>query len=264
MSVFRVEKNKSYTVMSNHHLRNSRLSLKAKGLLSQMLSLPDNWDYTLQGLARINQEGIDAIRGGVKELEKEGYITRSRVRKDNGQLGGTEYVIHEVPANENPTSDKPTLENPTQVKPALEKPTLLNKEETNKELSNKESYLIPSDVEYRAFERVVKSNIDYETLVHDFKDRKATIDEIIALVVEVLCSTKDRVRISGEEMSSNFVKSQLLKLNLSHMRYVLECLAKNTSEIHNIKQYLLTALFNAPNTMSNYYAARVNHDFGAT
>ena len=78
MSVFRVEKNKGYTVMSNHHLRNHTLSLKAKGLLSQMLSLPEDWDYTLQGLAQINKESIDAIREAVRELERAGYIKRSR------------------------------------------------------------------------------------------------------------------------------------------------------------------------------------------
>ena len=80
MSVFRVEKNKGYTVMSNHHLRNHALSLKAKGLLSQMLSLPEDWDYTLQGLAQINKESIDAIREAVRELERAGYIERSRTR----------------------------------------------------------------------------------------------------------------------------------------------------------------------------------------
>ena len=84
MSVFRVEKTKGYTVMSNHHLRNHALSLKAKGLLSQMLSLPDDWDYTLQGLAQINKESIDAIREAVRDLERAGYIKRSRERDERG------------------------------------------------------------------------------------------------------------------------------------------------------------------------------------
>ena len=74
MAVFRVERNKGYTVMSNHHLRNKELSLKAKGLLSQMLSLPEDWDYTLAGLSYINRESIDAIRTAVWELEKAGYM----------------------------------------------------------------------------------------------------------------------------------------------------------------------------------------------
>ena len=85
MAVFRVEKNSGYTVMSNHHLRNRALSLKAKGLLSQMLSLPEDWDYTLQGLARINRESIDATRQAIRELEQAGYIQRSRERDEKGR-----------------------------------------------------------------------------------------------------------------------------------------------------------------------------------
>ena len=114
MSVFRVEKAKGYTVMSNHHLRNHALSLKAKGLLSQMLSLPEDWDYTLQGLAQINKESIDAIREAVRELERAGYIERSRERDERGCLRGTVYTIYEQPHAE------PTPEEPTQEKPALD------------------------------------------------------------------------------------------------------------------------------------------------
>ena len=130
MSVFRVEKTKGYTVMSNHHLRNHTLSPKAKGLLSQMLSLPDDWDYTLQGLAQINTESIDAIREAVRELERAGYIKRSRERDGRGCLRGTVYTIYEQPhaepTPEEPAQALPTLDNPTLEKPMLEKPTLEN------------------------------------------------------------------------------------------------------------------------------------------
>lgn len=88
MAVFRVEKNRGYTVMSNHHLRNKDLSLKAKGLLSQMLSLPEDWDFTLKGLSLINREQIDAIRAAVRELEQAGYIVRSRERDSQGACAG--------------------------------------------------------------------------------------------------------------------------------------------------------------------------------
>ena len=114
MSVFRVEKNKGYTVMSNHHLRNKALSLKAKGLLSQMLSLPEDWDYTLAGLAKINKEKIDAIRAAIRELEDAGYIARVRQRDEKGRLRGTDYIIYEYPqAAEDSKSEEPILENPT-------------------------------------------------------------------------------------------------------------------------------------------------------
>ena len=138
MSVFRVEKTKGYTVMSNHHLRNHALSLKAKGLLSQMLSLPEDWDYTLQGLAQINKESIDAIREAVRELERAGYIKRSRERDERGCLRGTVYTIYEQPRTEptpeEPAQALPTLDNPTLEKPMLEKPTLENPTQLNKEI----------------------------------------------------------------------------------------------------------------------------------
>ena len=158
MAVFRVERNTGYTVMSNHHLRNKELSLKAKGLLSQMLSLPEDWDYTLAGLSHINREKIDAIREAVKELEKAGYIVRSRERDEKGRLRGADYVIYEqpqprepeaatsgeqppildYPTLENPTLDNPTLEKPTQEKPTLENPTQLNKDIQKTNLPKKE------------------------------------------------------------------------------------------------------------------------------
>ena len=146
MAVFRVEKNKGYTVMSNHHLRNKELSLKAKGLLSQMLSLPEDWDYTLAGLSLINRESIDAIRTAVWELEKAGYITRRQGRDEKGKMTAIEYTIYEqpqplaldCPVLENPTADKPILENPTPDNPTSENPTQLNKEIQKTNLPKKE------------------------------------------------------------------------------------------------------------------------------
>ena len=173
MAVFRVERNKGYTVMSNHHLRNKELTLKAKGLLSQMLSLPEDWDYTLAGLSLINRESIDAIRTAVWELEKAGYITRRQGRDDKGKMTAIEYTIYEQPQPpaaaspepknptlENPTTDKPILENPTPDKPTTENPTQLNKdiqktdlpkkEKSNTDLSNTDSIpiLSPNPVSY--------------------------------------------------------------------------------------------------------------------
>ena len=138
MAVFRVERNTGYTVMSNHHLRNKELTLKAKGLLSQMLSLPEDWDYTLAGLSHINREKIDAIREAVRELERAGYIVRSRERDAKGRLRGADYVIYEQPQlppkPDLPTLENPTLENPTQENPTLEKPTQENPMQLNKEV----------------------------------------------------------------------------------------------------------------------------------
>ena len=114
MAVFRLERTRDYTVMSNHHLRDKRLSLKAKGLLSQMLSLPDDWDYTLSGLAYINRESKDAIRSAVNELERAGYVQRHQTTNTSGKFSVNEYIIYERPVAANPSSDNPTPDKPLQ------------------------------------------------------------------------------------------------------------------------------------------------------
>ena len=107
MAVFRIERTRDYTVMSNHHLRNGKLSLKAKGLLSMMLSLPEDWNYTTRGLAAICKEGVDAIGGALRELETAGYIVRHQLRDRQGRISDTEYVIYEQPQPKNPDTPQP-------------------------------------------------------------------------------------------------------------------------------------------------------------
>ena len=112
MAVFRIERTRDYTVMSNHHLRNANLSLKAKGLLSMMLSLPEDWNYTTRGLAKICKEGVDAIGAALRELEATGYIVRHKLRDRQGRISDTEYVIYEQPQLRKPDTDSPDTENP--------------------------------------------------------------------------------------------------------------------------------------------------------
>jgi hypothetical protein len=98
--VFRVERTKNFTVMSNHHFKNKQLSLKAKGLLSLMLSLPDEWNYNMQGLATLSKDGIDSVRSTLNELEHHGYVERNRIRDKNGCYSDIEYIVREVPVGE--------------------------------------------------------------------------------------------------------------------------------------------------------------------
>ena len=281
MSVFRVEKNKGYTVMSNHHLRNHALSLKVKGLLSQMLSLPEDWDYTLQGLAQINKESIDAIREAVRELERAGYIKRSRERDERGCLRGTVYTIYEQPhaepTPEEPTQEKPALNNPTLEKPMLEKPTLenpmqLNTKSTKKRKRQSTDLSITDSTEtpvqkrteaketFESYRELILENIDYDVLAGDPCVDREQLDEIVALVQETVCSTRSRIRVAGNDYPAEVVRSKLLKLNSEHIRFVMDCLKQNTTRIRNIRQYLLAMLFNAPSTMNSYYTALVAHD----
>ena len=296
MAVFRVEKNKGYTVMSNHHLRNKNLTLKAKGLLSQMLSLPEDWDYTLAGLSYINREKIDAIREAVRELERAGYIQRSRERDEKGRLRGTDYIIYEQPPNldlptlENPTLGNPTLENPTQEKPTLENPMQLNKdiqktdlpkkEKSNTDLSSNHSIPIlspnPSPLReetaeperkgteaadaYSVYEEIIKDNIEYEHFIKHTNIDRERLDEIVSLILETVCTKRKTIRIAGDDYPAELVKAKFMKLNSSHIEFVFDCMKENTTKIRNIKQYLKAVLFNAPNTIDSYYTALVNHD----
>ena len=300
MAVFRVERNKGYTVMSNHHLRNKDLSLKAKGLLSQMLSLPENWDYTLKGLSLINRESIDAIRTAVWELEKAGYITRQQNRDGKGKMADMIYTIYEqpqprpeqpdkaAPGLENPVLENPTSDNPTPGKPTLGNPTQLNKDISSKEKSITDVSITdpipilsrPSPLEDEAaqpperkgteaksqsaieiYRQIIMDNIEYEHLCQHVKgiDRE-TLDEIVDLLVETVCSARKTIRIAGDDYPAELVKSKFVKLDSSHIEFVFDCLSKNTSEIRNIKKYLLAMLFNAPSTINGYYAALVAHD----
>ena len=304
MAVFRVERNTGYTVMSNHHLRNKELTLKAKGLLSQMLSLPEDWDYTLAGLSHINREKIDAIREAVKELEKAGYIVRSRERDEKGRLRGADYVIYEQPqpkepeaatsSEQPPTSDLPTLENPTLENPTLEKPTLENPTQLNKDISSKEQSItdlssthsipfhslnpLPYEQDEAAtpperkrteaktnsaieiYREIIKDNIDYDILIQDPKMDKDRLDEIVEIMLETVCTARKTIRIAGDDYPAELVKSKFMKLNSSHVEFVLDCMRENTTKIRNIKQYLKAVLFNAPSTIDSYYTALVNHD----
>ena len=283
MAVFRVEKNRGYTVMSNHHLRNPDLSLKAKGLLSQMLSLPENWDYTLKGLSSINKESIDAIRTAVWELEKAGYITRRQGRDDKGKMTAIEYTIYEQPQPpqlENPTTDNPTTENPVS-----ENPTQLNKELSSKELQNTDllnTHSIPilskgeaatpperkgngnTNMDaVRAYEEVIKDNIEYLYLIQDKNIDRGMLDEIVSLMLETVCTRRKVIRIAGDDYPAELVKSKFMKLNSSHIQFVIDCMHQNTTKIRNIKKYLLAVLFNAPNTIDSYYTTLVAHDMAS-
>ena len=294
MAVFRVEKNRGYTVMSNHHLRNKDLSLKAKGLLSQMLSLPEDWDFTLKGLSLINREQIDAIRAAVRELEQAGYIVRSRERDSQGRLRGADYIIYEQPqpVPDSPTLENPTLDNPTQEKPTQEKPTQLNKDRSRTNLSKKEKsitdlsstdsfpILSPDPSPCRAaperkgteavkqsavdiYREIIMENIEYDALMQNPKMDKERLDEIVDLMLETVCSARKTLRIAGDDYPAELVKSKFLKLNSSHIEFVMDCMRENTTKIRNIKQYLRAVLFNAPSTIDNYYTALVAHDMAS-
>ena len=286
MAVFRVERTRDYTVMSNYHLKDKRLSLKSKGLLSQMLSLPDDWDYTLSGLSVINRESKDAIRSALNELEAAGYIRRRQTTDASGKFSSNEYIIYERPEEPEPLPGKPSSENTTTEKPMTEKPSSGNPTQLNTkksitkksitDLSSTDSFPFPSgetaarppeenrretDTDHMELYRdLIKENISYEILRQDMPYDTDRLDEIVELMVETVCSTRKQIRVSGSDYPAQVVKSRLLKLDSEHIRFVFDCLKQNTTKVRNIRQYLLAVLFNAPTTIGNYYSALVNHD----
>ena len=286
MAVFRIEKTRDYTVMSNYHLRDMSLSLKAKGLLSLMLSLPENWDYTMKGLARICKDGIDSISGGIRELEAHGYLIRARVRGANGQLGSIEYTILEQPKAPSPTQEKPIRENPVQANPMLdapiqENPAQLNTKESSKDKSKKDlsstegsNPILSSPQTPRGSDRagrdlmreresyraLILENIEYDVLSQNVQLDKDRLDELVELMVDTVCSNREMIRVAGDDYPAEVVRSRFLKLNASHIEYVLDRMRENTTYVRNIKKYLLAALYNAPVTMDSYYTSLVSHD----
>lgn len=302
MAVFRVERTRNYTIMSNYHLRDKRISLKAKGLLSQMLSLPEDWDYTLPGLASINSEGKDAIRAAVAELERAGYIQRRQTVDKDGKFGNNEYIIREYPVSAQkpqegppsafPSSGFPTTEEPVTDLTSADIPTQLNievrkkKKKQKTDLRIKESLPFPSAPssslgegqetkgrnrrgrtdhavtrsEMDAYRELIRENIRYDDFVREHPWDAGQLDEMVELMVEAVCSKREALRVAGNELPQAVIKSRLLKLDDGHIRFVFDCLNHNTTQVRNIKQYLLTTLYNAPVTMENHYAAQVNHD----
>ncbi len=318
MAVFRIEKTRDYTVMSNHHLRNTDLSLKAKGLLSLMLSLPEDWDYTMKGLARICKDGIDSISGGIRELEVHGYLIRERIRNENGQLGSIEYTILEQPKPPTPMQGAPILENPIQAVPTLDtpmqgEPAQLNTKGSSNQISKKDLssteisnpiqsnpptptgnvvnlrgrwHVVPDEVvpfsftfaklttltptgarigmdgmgAREAYREVIFENIGYEYLIQDSHIDRERLDEIAELIVDTVCSARKTIRVAGDDYPAEVVKSRFMKLDSSHVQYVMDCMRDNTTYVRNIKKYLLAALYNAPVTIGNYYSSLVQHD----
>ena len=293
MAVFRIEKTRDYTVMANHHLRNTKLSLKAKGLLSLMLSLPEDWDYTTKGLAKICKDGVDSICSTVNELEEHGYVIRERIRNAKGQLTDIQYIILEQPKppqpgqgkpkQENPVLDSPVLGTPKQEEPEQGNPAQLNTKKSsnqglNTDLSNTEvSNPIrsnPYEDEPQAadgmgtdtrsareiYQEIILENIEYRNLVQNNQIARERLDELVELIVDTGCSARKTIRIAGDDYPAEVVKARFMKLDSSHIEYVLSSMQENTTYVRNIKKYLLAALYNAPSTISSYYTSLVNHD----
>lgn len=273
MAVYRVNKNRSYTVMANYHLRDKTLSLKAVGLLSKMLSFNDGWQFSTKGLSAICKEGPDAVLAALRELEDAGYLVRHQSRDEKGRMSSMVFEIYEkpqtgLPDTEKPHTEKPDTDNPFTGKPCTENPAQLNTNqvitnERNNSLRNYQSINLDGmdGMDMRAqYEEIIRDNLELEILSQDKSFDVDRVNEMVEIMLDAICSTRPTIRINGEDMPQEVVKSRFLKLNSSHIEYVLHAMRECPSDIRNIRAYMLTTLYNASLTMDNYYSALVNHD----
>lgn len=270
--VFRVQRTKDFTIMSNHHFKNKNLSLKAKGLLSLMLSLPENWDYTIKGLTTLSKDGRDSVISALKELEVAGYLVRKRMRNAKGQVSDTEYIISETPMTENPTQDKPTQDKPITEFPAQDFPTQSNTYKSKTKILNTQSINhssnstqqkgnVENSVEnYDEVVESVKEQIEYDILRQKYSD-SSQLDEIVSIMTEVMMSDKD-ITINSRKIPCNMIHNIYQKIDSDCIVYVIDSVDEYSKrkKINNIKGYLITALYNAPMTISTYYSAECNYD----
>lgn len=336
-TVFRVEKNKNYTTISNHHLQDRNLSLKAKGLLTLILSLPPDWDMTLKGLVSLSGDGVDSVRSGIQELEKAGYLRRSRSRNNLGQLLCTEYTIYEHAVTENVASEteiddnlniiyseeshigksdvdknsqigKSNVDENSQIgKSDVDKNTTENlddsqigfsnvgksnigKSNTIKYLNNKDTYNInnypyqstyssklyrePKEnsidemeeaqtlyEERKAYEEIIKQNISYDLLTEQKETSRDFLDLCVQVMVDTVTSNKPYIKIKGQDIPKEAVKSVLLKLDDENISYVNMCLSESKTAIKNMQSYILTALYCSQHGGDTYFNQLVKHDY---
>ena len=270
MAVFRIERTLDYTVMSNHHLKDTALSLKAKGLLSMMLSLPDEWNYTTRGLAAICKEGVDAIGGALRELEKAGYIVRRQLRGPGGRISDTEYTIYEKPcpgAEEPPEEPGPDTTRSEEHTSELQSPDHLvcRLQKSNTHLSNTHSFVL-STPELEGMKDVyekreeIREQIEYDLICTPVN--RTQVDEFVELMLEVAMTRSPTIKIGRDaEYPTAFVQQRFEQITSSHIEKVLDGISENNTRVWNAKAYLLAALFNAPSSTDNHYTMLVNHDF---
>ena len=249
MAVFRIEKKHDYTVMSNHHLHNAGLSLKSKGALSMMLSLPDDSNSPTRRLAKICKEGMNSIGSALKELEQVGYIVRNRLRGIKGKIVDVEYVICETspsPDTGYPCEDEPDTACPHTDSPDMDNPCLENRPQLNKERNPEEhntdspntegSNLIQLSSspagsrqtgrdwiqERKRYRELILESIEYDILAQNERMNCDLLDELVQLMVDTVCFRRETICIAGDDYPAEVSKSRFLKLNSSHIEYVLD------------------------------------------
>ena len=279
MSTFRVNKNVNYTVMSNYHLQDKKLSLKAKGLLSYMLSLPDDWDYSLKGLTIGCKDGLDSVRTAVLELEEHGYVRRQKVRNARGQIIDYDYQVYEspvedipaVPDDDNSTPppstssgqksgvkpcSSPFLDFPNLAEPNLEKATQQNTKRQSTNLSGQTAETEDFDQMATRVRAEFREKLEIDILAKRYAPEM--LQELLDNIVEMYCCPRQTQYVGKQPQTTKAIRLRLDKLTSQHVEYIFDVMSNTTQPIKNIMAYLRTTILNAPTTMEHYYQAQGN------
>lgn len=267
MSIFRVNKNANYTVMSNYHLQDKKLSLKAKGLLSYMLSLPDDWDYSLKGLTIGCRDGIDSVRSAVHELEASGYLRRSKVRDAHGRIVDYNYEVFEFPqkepaedvsvtASDSPSSENPMLDFPTLENPIQQNTNIQNTKRQSTNLSGQTAETEDVDQMVTRVRAEFREKLEIDILAKRYAPEM--LEELLDNIMEMYCCPLKTQYIGKQAQTTKAIRLRLDKLTSQHVEYIFDVMANTTQPIKNIMAYLRTTILNAPTTMEHYYQAQGN------
>ena len=273
MDKYTLHRNGNFTVLSNYCFYDPNLSNKALGLLCKAFSLHPDWQFNVNGLSSIcPKDGKTAIKSQIKELESAGYLIRTPIRSPNGKYEGNHYEFFETPWWNLPEDERPNLDLPPSAKLPVEKPLTENPPAGNRpQLNTKQlntnqlnTYLInnPSinlfGTDRRTVESYIKEQIDFEDLCYFLEGER--LQEIVTVLVDTLCTSKDTVRINNEDVPFADVADRFFGLDSEHIQYVLDCIDGAANEIKNMRAYIPTLLFNAPTTMKNSVSAQFERD----
>ena len=254
MAVLKNKTQGRYVVIGMAPMQDRSLGIKERGLLFTIMSLPDHWNFSIAGLAKILPDGKESLGRTVQSLEEKGYLTRNQSRSEGGAFGGNVIEVHEVPVN----GQNPATENPVTGKPATDFPAQYN---TNK--SNTTGILEsinPSRQEaYEEIREQVMERISYDTLIFDYPDSIDTIDLIVEILIMVEDTGQEIIRIGKEEKPVSVVRGQMRKLTMFHIQYVLQGL-ESAGKIVNPTAYLMTSLYRSVFTMQMHIENHVAND----
>ncbi|WP_369298343.1 DUF6017 domain-containing protein [uncultured Neglectibacter sp.] len=252
--------------MSNHILRDKRLSMKARGLLAYVLSLPDDWDYTVAGLSAAAGMGKAAVNSGLHEMEAVGYLTRRMLRAEDGTFLDIEYTFHEAPLL---ADQEAAVEEQKKQKVQKSKENTGLSPFSDFRLTDNRQTVLYKDKEKQSTKRTknlsihpaeIKTQIGFDFLAAEYGAER--IEAIIDLISEVYSMTGKTVNVGKTPFPVSAVQERFSKLEREHIEYVLDSLDRQQNPIRNPKGYLLASLYNAPTTMIEQWRNRANVDSG--